>query len=105
SFDHSLIEIAANRTDVTFSEESDIPIEGVFGGAFPVSRRFEMFDVNHEVVRGGIDAEVPADDITAINRAFSGNPCVAQVRRVTIERAGGRPQGRNTLLRVEPRGG
>ena len=101
SFNQEAIAIAADRADMTVTEEQDVPVQGVFGGAFPASRRFEMTKENGELVYGSISRDINETEIMTINRSWSGLPCLIHMKVIRVTRAGATPHLRYTLLSIE----
>ena len=105
SFDAHAVSVAAERTDVKLLGEDDVPVAGEFLGAYPARRGFEMYGEHREVIRGNVSPDLGEQEIIALNRTWSGVPCVAHLRVVRVQRTGAPEQVRYTLLGVEGRGG
>ncbi len=101
AFDLRDVELAAERTDASRTEEQDVPFPGEFLAVLPEGRRFEFRTADGAIVRGRVAEELTADDLRKMNAERANKPCTAHVRVVTLTRRG-RSHTRYVLQRLEP---
>ncbi len=97
------VELAAERTEASRTEEQDVPIPGEFLAVLPEGRRFEIRRPDGTVLRGRVAEDLSLDDLRAMNAQWANKPCTAHLRVVTLTRRGRRYE-RDVLLRLEPAG-
>jgi hypothetical protein len=100
AFDPRDVELAAERTDASRTEEQDVPFAGEFLAVLPEARRFEFRTAEGVILRGRVADELTADDLRNMNAERANQACTAHVRVVTLTRRG-RSHTRYVLRRLE----
>jgi hypothetical protein len=94
------VELAAERTEASRSEEQDVPIAGEFLAVLPEGRRFEFRKADGTTVRGRVADDLTADELRRMNATMANRHCTAHVRVVTLTRRG-RTHTRHILQRLD----
>jgi hypothetical protein len=95
------VEIAADRSEASRSEEQDVPVVGEFLAVLPEGRRFELRKDDGDIVRGRVDEDLGTEELRAMNSDWANRRCTAHLRIVTLTR-GSRSRTRNVLRRLQP---
>jgi hypothetical protein len=101
AFDLRDVELAAERTDASRTEEQDVPFPGEFLAVLPEARRFEFRTSAGAILRGRVADDLTAADLRRMNAERANRACTAHVRVVTLTRRG-RSHTRYVLQRLEP---
>lgn len=96
SFESRDVEIAAERSEASRSEEQDVPIVGEFLAVLPEGRRFELRKYDGETIRGRVDEDLSTEQLRTMNTDWANRRCTAHLRVVTLTR-GTRSRTRHVL--------